>query len=142
MNISAPTWYICYNRGTHTNTSLSPSLQFTTGSLLVLPIPRGLTNALPICTFFHRNPCQPQIIWLTPLFCQIVGVKQHTIAFSDYLSFFFRISYSYFIFKYIFNWRIFALQCCVDFCCMRMQISQVYMYIPNLLSLPPTPPPP
>ena len=38
-------------------------------------------------------------------------------------------SYMDFFFKYIFNWRIIALQCCVGFCHTSMWIRYIYIYI-------------
>ena len=43
--------------------------------------------------------------------------------------------------SFFFNWRKIALQCCVGFCHMTVQISHNYTYIPSLLSLPPLPHP-
>ena len=40
-----------------------------------------------------------------------------------------------------FNWSIIAVQCCFSFCYTTALVSYIYMYIPSLLSLPPTPPP-
>ena len=40
-------------------------------------------------------------------------------------------------FKFIFNWRITALQCCVGFCHMTTWISHQYTYVPSFLNLPP-----
>ena len=37
----------------------------------------------------------------------------------------------------IFNWRIIALQYCVDLYCISTCISQMYTYAPSLLNLPP-----
>ena len=117
INISAPKWYIRYSWGTHKDTSLSPSLQFTTGSLLVLSILWGLTNVWGHASpWYHteyfycpKHPLCSAYSYLLPSYplsttdhltvsivlpfpeCQIVGVKQYTITFSDYLSFFFRI---------------------------------------------------
>ena len=39
---------------------------------------------------------------------------------------------------FIFNWRIVALQYCIDFCHTTMWISHKYIYVPSLLNLPPT----
>ena len=47
----------------------------------------------------------------------------------------------YLFFKFTFNWRIIALQCCVG-CPTTTCISHKYMYIPSVLSLPPAPTPP
>ena len=48
----------------------------------------------------------------------------------------------YLFIKFIFNWKIAALQCCVDFSpCIDMDQPQVYMYVPSLLDLPPPTPP-
>ena len=46
---------------------------------------------------------------------------------------------SYFL-KFIFNWRIIGLQCCVAFC-YTTWISHGYTYVPSFLDLPPTPNP-
>ena len=43
--------------------------------------------------------------------------------------------------SFLLNWRKIALQCCVGFCHMTVQISHNYTYIPSLLSLPPVPHP-
>ena len=40
-------------------------------------------------------------------------------------------------FKFL-NWKIIALQCCVGFCHITMQISYNHKYLPSLLRLPPT----
>ena len=40
--------------------------------------------------------------------------------------------------NFIFNWRIIAFQCCVDFCHTSTWISHRYTYVPLLLNLPPT----
>ena len=42
--------------------------------------------------------------------------------------------------KFIFNWRIIALSCCIGFCSTTAWISYKYTCISSLLSLPPTPP--
>ena len=41
--------------------------------------------------------------------------------------------------KFIFNWRIIALQCCVGFCHTTMSISYKYTHVPSLLNFSPTP---
>ena len=41
-----------------------------------------------------------------------------------------------FFFKFIFNWRIIALQYCVGFCHTSTWISHRYTYIPSLLNFP------
>ena len=46
------------------------------------------------------------------------------------------ISSLFFIFKFIFNWRIIGLQCHVGFCHISIWISQRYTYVPSLLNLP------
>ena len=46
------------------------------------------------------------------------------------------ISSLFFIFKFIFNWRIIGLQCHVGFCHTSIRISQRYTYVPSLLNLP------
>ena len=43
---------------------------------------------------------------------------------------------------FFFNCSIFALQCCVSFCCTIMWISYMYTYVLSLLGLPSSPPPP
>ena len=43
---------------------------------------------------------------------------------------------------FFFTCSIFALQCCVSFCCTITWISYMYTYILSLLGLPPSPPPP
>ena len=40
---------------------------------------------------------------------------------------------------FIFNWRIFALQYCIDFCHTTTWISHRYAYVSSLLNLPPSP---
>jgi len=44
------------------------------------------------------------------------------------------------VFRFIFNWRIIALQYCVGFCHTTTWISRKHTRIPTLLSLPPHPP--
>ena len=51
------------------------------------------------------------------------------------------LQYSFSILKFIFNWRVAALQCCIGFCHTTTCISHKYAYIPSFLSLPPTPTP-
>ena len=41
-------------------------------------------------------------------------------------------SYKYSFFKFIFNWRIIALQWCVDFFCMTTWISHKYTWVPSI----------
>ena len=41
--------------------------------------------------------------------------------------------------KFIFNWRIIALQSCVGFCRKIMWISHKYTHVPSILNLPSTP---
>ena len=41
--------------------------------------------------------------------------------------------------KFIFSWRITALQYCVGFCCISTWICHRYTHIPSLLKLPPIP---
>ena len=38
---------------------------------------------------------------------------------------------------FIFNWRVIALQCCVDFCNTSTWISHRYTHVPSFLNLPP-----
>ena len=42
-----------------------------------------------------------------------------------------------FVIKFVFNWRIIALQYCVHFCQISTRISHRYTYVPSLLNLPP-----
>ena len=42
----------------------------------------------------------------------------------------------FFFFKFVFNWKIFALQRCAGFCHMSTWISHRYTYVPSLLNLP------
>ena len=44
-----------------------------------------------------------------------------------------------FFFKFIFNWRMITLHCCVGFCHTPTWISHRYTYVPSLLNLPPIP---
>ena len=48
----------------------------------------------------------------------------------------------YFFIIIIFNWRIVALQCCLDVCQTAMRISHNYIYISSLLRPSPSDPPP
>ena len=57
---------------------------------------------------------------------------------DPYRHFFFFFGGNYF--KFIFNWRMIASQCCVGFCCIITWISRKYTYIPSLLNLPSSPP--
>ena len=61
----------------------------------------------------------------------------------NYLRFMCNIFLPYIIYflNFIFNWRIIALQCCIDFCHIATQISHRYMYVPFLLTLSLTPHP-
>ena len=42
-----------------------------------------------------------------------------------------------YFFKFIFNWRIIALQYCVDYCHISAWIGHKYIYVRSLLNLPP-----
>ena len=42
-----------------------------------------------------------------------------------------------FLFSFVFNWKIIALQYCVSFCHTSTWISHKYAYVPSLLNLPP-----
>ena len=44
-----------------------------------------------------------------------------------------------FLCKFIFNWRIIALQYCIGFCHIPTRISHRHAYVPTLLILPPSP---
>ena len=44
----------------------------------------------------------------------------------------------FFFFKFIFNWRMITLHCCVGFCQTPTWISHRYTYVSTLLKLPPT----
>ena len=44
----------------------------------------------------------------------------------------------YFFLKFLFNWRIIALQYCVGFCSTSAWVSDGYTYVPSILNLPPT----
>ena len=50
-----------------------------------------------------------------------------------------------YIFIYVFiyyYWSIISLQCCFSLCCTIKWINYMYIYIPSMLNLPPTPTPP